>query len=288
MKRLLPLLLTAAVLALGWLINPTGQQLHGLPVVACVFVVVMALQVLGFAHAWWRRTEKFYDLFGSVSFITAAVMALVLSPRVGLYQSVLSAMVILWAVRLGSFLFQRVMEVGEDRRFRAIKQSFWSFLTIWTVQGVWVAVTSSAAVVAILEPDRQPNWAIASVGAALWFLGLLLEVVADRQKQRFRADPANAGQFIAHGVWAWCRHPNYFGEIVLWCGVFIAAAPVLVGWQWLTALSPVLVVVLLTKVSGIPALARRGQNQWGDDPGYQQYLANTPLLVPRPFGRRRP
>ena len=123
MKRLLPLLLTAAVLALGWWINPTGQQLHGLPVVACVFVVVMALQVLGFAHAWWRHTEKFYDLFGSVSFITAAVMALVLSPKVGLYQSLMSAMVILWALRLGSFLFRRVMEVGEDRRFRAIKQS---------------------------------------------------------------------------------------------------------------------------------------------------------------------
>ena len=288
LKAPLPLILIAAVLLLGLLINPVDQVIAGWPAIVFIFAVVMVLQAVGFTHAWLQHTERLYDLFGSLSFVVAVVLALALAPSVSLYPMVMAAMVIIWAVRLGSFLLLRIIDVGEDRRFRSIKQSFWSFLTIWTLQGVWVCVTSSAALVAITASGRSPDWLLATLGAALWFAGFVLEVIADRQKQRFRTTPANTGQFICSGVWALCRHPNYLGEIVLWTGIFIAAMSMLAGWQFLTVLSPVLVAVLLTKVSGIPALARRGTMRWGGDPAYQAYLARTPLLVPRLFGARRP
>ena len=106
--------------------------------------------------------------------------------------------------------------------------------------------------------------------------------MADLQKSRFRADPANRGRFISTGVWAWSRHPNYFGEIVIWVGVFVIAAPVLRGWQWVGILSPVFVTLLLTRVSGIPLLEKRADRQWGGRPEYEAYKARTSVLVPRP------
>jgi steroid 5-alpha reductase family enzyme len=106
--------------------------------------------------------------------------------------------------------------------------------------------------------------------------------VSDAQKNRFRADPANRGKFIQTGLWAWSRHPNYFGEIVLWIGVAIIALPVLRGWQYLTLISPVFVTLLLTRVSGVPMLERRADEKWGGQEDYEAYKARTPVLIPRP------
>ena len=119
-------------------------------------------------------------------------------------------------------------------------------------------------------------------GLALWVGGFLFEVVADRQKSAFRAKPENAQRFIRDGLWAWSRHPNYFGEIVLWCGIALMALPVLQGWQYATLISPLFVVLLLTKISGVRMLEARGRKQWGDDPDYQAYVRSTPMLLPRP------
>ena len=114
-----------------------------------------------------------------------------------------------------------------------------------------------------------------------WLVGFTVEVVADRQKSQFRADPRNEGSFISTGLWARSRHPNYFGEILLWSGIAVMAVPYLSGTQWVVLLSPLFVYGLLTRVSGIPTLARRGRQLWGDDPAYQSYLAQTPRLIPR-------
>jgi steroid 5-alpha reductase family enzyme len=112
-------------------------------------------------------------------------------------------------------------------------------------------------------------------------VGFALEAVADQQKRRFRERPENAGRFIATGLWAWSRHPNYFGEILLWTGVALVALPALDGWQLATLLSPVFVTLLLTRVSGVPLLEERADARWGDDPEYLAYKKRTPLLVPR-------
>ncbi len=116
----------------------------------------------------------------------------------------------------------------------------------------------------------------------VWLVGFGIEVAADDQKRAFRADPANRGRFITTGLWAWSRHPNYFGEITLWVGVALVALPALSGWQHLTLVSPLFVGLLLTRVSGVPLLEARGQATWGDDPEYRDYVARTPVLVLRP------
>ena len=137
---------------------------------------------------------------------------------------------------------------------------------------------------AILSPEQPPLGPVYIVGVLMWATGFAIEVIADRQKSRFRADPANASQFINVGLWARSRHPNYFGEILLWVGIAVMAIPYLSGTQWVVMLSPLFVYALLTRISGIPTLARRGQQLWGDDPDYQAYLENTPPLLPRFFG----
>ena len=123
-------------------------------------------------------------------------------------------------------------------------------------------------------------------GHAVWLAGFAIEVVADRQKSAFKQDSANDGRFITTGLWAWSRHPNYFGEITLWTGIAIMAVPILSGWQWVVLISPVFVAVLLMRVSGIPMLEARSDKRWGDEEAYQRYRAATPVLVPRPPGRR--
>jgi steroid 5-alpha reductase family enzyme len=119
-----------------------------------------------------------------------------------------------------------------------------------------------------------------AIGLAIWLLGFCIEVAADRQKSQFRRE--SPGRFIDTGLWAWSRHPNYFGEIVLWIGIAVMASSTLHGWQWATLVSPFFVALLLTRISGIPLLERRSDARWGDDQAYQSYKARTPTLIPRP------
>jgi steroid 5-alpha reductase family enzyme len=134
-----------------------------------------------------------------------------------------------------------------------------------------------------LSAEQTAVGAVYVIGAVMWVAGFAFEVIADRQKSQFRVDPANEGRFISTGLWARSRHPNYFGEILLWAGMAVMAIPYLSGTQWVVMLSPIFVYALLTRVSGIPTLARRGQELWGQDPAYQAYLENTPRLLPRLF-----
>ena len=152
----------------------------------------------------------------------------------------------------------------------------------WTLQGLWVLLTLAAALAVITGVERQPIGWIAISGIVVWAAGFSIEVAADRQKSAFKRDPANDGRFITSGLWAWSRHPNYFGEIVLWTGIAIIALPVLSGWRWATLISPVFVTLLLTRVSGIPMLEARADERWGEEEEYREYKANTPVLVPRP------
>ena len=165
-------------------------------------------------------------------------------------------LVSVWAARLGSFLFRRMLRAGKDDRFDALKPSALRFLAVWTVQGLWVSLTLAAALAAVTTSAREPLGLLALLGLATWIVGFGVEAVADWQKSRFRADAANRGRYVDSGLWAWSRHPNYFGEIVLWIGMALIAVPVLSGWQWFTLISPLFVALLLTRISGVPMLER--------------------------------
>jgi steroid 5-alpha reductase family enzyme len=207
--------------------------------------------------------------------------AVFLSGALDLRAALAAGMVLVWALRLASFLFRRIARAGGDSRFDQIKTRPLVFLMAWTLQGLWVLLTAAAALAIITGGTRAPLGIVGGIGLAVWAAGFAIEIVADRQKSQFKADPANEGRFIRSGLWAWSRHPNYFGEILLWAGMAILAVPVLQGWQWATLISPVFVTVLLTRISGIPILERQADARWGDEPEYQEYKRRTPVLLLR-------
>jgi steroid 5-alpha reductase family enzyme len=193
----------------------------------------------------------------------------------------LAALVIIWALRLGTFLFRRIQKAGKDDRFDDIKPSFIRFLNVWTIQGLWITFTAAAALVGITTITQKGLDAFAIIGFLVWAFGFAFEVIADSQKSRFNANSNNKGQFIRTGLWSRSRHPNYFGEIVLWFGIAIIAIPVLQGWQWVAMISPLFVTLLLTRVSGVPLLEKKADKKWGGQENYETYKKNTPVLIPR-------
>lgn len=259
-----------------------GAQVGGIPVFAIAVAAAFVIQFVVFVPSALRRTERFFDLTGSLTFITVSIALAVLAPAQDARGWILAAMVIVWAARLGSFLFARVHRSGTDGRFDEIKTDPLRFFQVWCIQGLWVALTASAAWIAMSADatDRAPLDAFAVAGVVVWLAGMVFEVVADLQKQAFRADPANRGEFIRTGLWSRSRHPNYFGEILVWIGVFLVTVPVLQGWQWVAVLSPLFVILLLTRVSGIPLLEKRADERWGDRADYRAYRDRTPVLIP--------
>ena len=282
MKKILFILLAVGLpVGVATLANPGGVSIGDWSAMTILALGCFAMQWLAFVPARLLKTERFYDLTGSLTYIAVTVAAVVTAAAPAGTQWLIAAMILVWAGRLGSFLFRRIHAAGGDQRFDHIKVSSSRFFVAWTLQGAWVVMTSCAAVSAILSVQPQAVGAIFAIGAVMWVAGFVIEVVADRQKSRFKADPVNEGRFINTGLWARSRHPNYFGEILLWAGIAVMAIPYLSGTQWVVMLSPLFVYALLTRVSGVPTLVRRGQQLWGDDPAYQAYLSSTPLLMPR-------
>jgi steroid 5-alpha reductase family enzyme len=277
-------LIATVVLGTGIaLAGSSGSVEAGGPAVfAIAAILAYAINWIVFVPSYLARTEAYFDLTGSLTYISLIVVSVLAADDVDARALIVAAAVIIWALRLGSFLFRRVKRDGGDGRFDWIKTNFLRFFMTWSLQALWVLLTLAAALAVITAEDREDVDVFMIVGMAVWLLGFAIEVVADRQKSVFRSNPANEGRFITSGIWAWSRHPNYFGEITLWVGIAITAIPVLSGWRWLVLISPVFVIVLLTRISGIPMLERRGEKRWGDDPEFRSYTDNTSVLIPRP------
>ncbi len=258
-----------------------GISIFGMPLFALSVGLAFLIQWVAFIPAYLRQTEKFFDLIGSITYISVTLTAVFFSPVADGRAYLMLTLVVIWAARLGSFLFRRIHKAGKDGRFDEIKPSFMRFLNAWTLQGLWVTFTLAAALVAITTTNRKELGLFALIGFLIWLFGFTIEVVADNQKSHFSADPNNKGKFINTGLWARSRHPNYFGEIVLWIGVAVIALPVFQGWQWIALISPVFVTLLLTRVSGIPMLEKRADEKWGDQKDYETYKKQTPPLIPR-------
>lgn len=281
---LIVLVATAATLGLAWLLSTEPCPPSVLPDLVLLALLALGVQWLVFVPSYLARTEHYYDLTGSATYLAVIWAAVLMSPEIEPLSvaGLLALLVTVWALRLGSFLFARVRRVGQDGRFDEIKQDWARFLVAWTLQGVWVFVTLIAALIVLADDPARPldSWAL--MGGAIWLFGFAVEAVADAQKRRFKADPANRGRFIASGLWAWSRHPNYFGEITLWIGVCVIAVPSFSGWQWLGLISPLFVAWLIIGVSGVPMLEETAEQRWGDDPEYRRYRDNTPVLLLRP------
>ena len=262
--------------------SSSGVDASGVRLFAICGLIAFAVQWICFIPSWFLHSERFFDLVGSATYLTVAVVSLLAIPKIDTRSVLLGLMICLWGLRLGTFLFARVQAVGHDARFNLIKHKFAWFLMTWTVQGLWVLITSSAALAAITSSKRSDFGIIGIIGIILWLTGFVIEIVADEQKRKFKLDPSKQNSFITDGLWGWSQHPNYFGEIVLWIGVSLVALPGLSSWQHFTLISPVFVFLLLTRISGIPMLDSAARKRWGDDPGFLEYKEATPVLIPRP------
>lgn len=249
------------------------------PVVVICVAAAFAVQWLAFIPAYLFKTEKFYDLTGSLTYLSITLFAIKLNPHADLRSRLIASFIAIWAIRLGIFLFTRILRAGEDSRFANIRGKFWRFLLAWTLQGLWVTFSLAAGLTALTSLPVIMDL-FGYTGAGLWVTGFLIEAVADLQKARFRRDAANKGSFISAGLWSWSRHPNYFGEIVLWTGIAVMAFPVLQGWQYATLVSPLFVTLLLTRISGIPLLEEAADKKWGGQAAYEAYKKNTSVLIP--------
>ncbi len=270
---------------LGILIALAGSQngltLNGIPIFAICVGLGFLINWLAFIPANILQTEKFFDLTGSLTYISIVLIALFLSDPTNQRSQLLAALVLVWAIRLGTFLFRRIHKAGKDDRFDKIKPNFLRFFNIWTIQALWVTLTAAPAFIAITSNQQKELGIFAAIGVLVWLVGFIFEVVADNQKTQFRNDPANKERFISTGLWSKSRHPNYFGEIVLWIGVLIIAIPVLQGWQWIALVSPIFVFFLLTRISGVPGLEAKANKKWGGQADYEAYKSSTPVLIPK-------
>ncbi len=259
-----------------------------------LILVVMGLSFLihwiMFIPSYVFQTEKFYDLTGSLTYITILIFVvyikqLLVHSVLDLRSILILSCIIIWTIRLGSFLFWRVLKDGEDKRFRTILPSFSQLFMTWTLSAAWVFIQLIAALVALtsLEAAKVPFGIIGYIGLGLWIFGFIFQVVADYQKTRFKSDPKNKGNFINEGLWRISRHPNYFGEIVLWTGIAIMAVPVMSGLQYFSLVSPVFGFLLIYFVSGVRLLENKADKKWGKDFNYQEYKEKTPVFFPNFF-----
>ena len=243
-------------------------------------LIAFLIQWLLFIPAYIFQTEKFYDLSGSLTYISVVSFCFYSnyeSSRINLGNIIISSLIIMWAVRLGSFLFIRIKKAGEDIRFREIKKSPSRFFMTWTLQGMWVSLCSACALAGIANGIEINSYFY--IGIIVFIIGFTAEIIADNQKSKFRKDPNNRDKFISSGLWKHSRHPNYLGEITLWLGISIISFSSLAGWQLITLISPIFTYLLLVYVSGIRILDYNGNKKWGHLDSYKDYRKNTPRLI---------
>ena len=251
----------------------------GFPMFAFCVAFSFLVQWIIFIPSYLAQTEHFYDLTGALTYISLVVFGLSVG-QASWIQCLMGGMVLVWAIRLGSFLFGRVKRAGGDSRFENKNISSW-FLMCWTLQGLWVVLTSAPVMVVLsssIDTDFHP---LVMIGGFVWCTGMLIEIIADRQKTQFRNDPKNKGQYINTGLWRLVRHPNYAGEIILWTGLAVMALPFLSGLQYAALISPLFVFVLLRYISGVPLLTEASEKKWGHLPDFQDYMSKTPIFIPK-------
>ncbi|MEA1882472.1 MAG: DUF1295 domain-containing protein [Candidatus Marinimicrobia bacterium] len=285
MRDILGTIISIAIAAgFAWAGSRGGPTLFGYPALIFIVAIGFLIHWLIFLPSFLLKTEKFYDITGTIAYLAMigfAVYSVGSGPdALTLRTQIVATMVIFWALRLGLFLLIRILQVGEDKRFQVAKTSFAKFLMFFSISGLWVFLTTANALTLILNNTDLEGDIYFIIGSLIWIIGISFEVIADEQKRKFRENDSNHGKFITTGLWSISRHPNYFGEILIWIGMAIISFPALNGWQYTTLISPIFVTLLLTKVSGVNLLEKSADKKWGNLETYQGYKSKTALLIP--------
>ena len=259
-------------------------HLTGSVIVKNAVLLAYVIHWIAYIPAYVFQTEKFYDLTGSVTYLSVVwfvFLSTYQSISLNFGNLILVLLISIWTIRLGLFLFMRIHKAGEDKRFRTIKTSASQFFMTFTLSGLWVTLCSMCALVAISSPEGLVMNALTYVGIILFIIGFGIEIVADNQKTAFRSIEANKDSFITSGLWSKSRHPNYFGEVLLWFAIAVISFSSLEGLQLITLISPVFTYILLVYVSGVRMLEDMNDKKWADNEQYKSYKKNTPMLFPK-------
>lgn len=290
MKHLINLVIAAGVFVFtktyADLISYNSIEISGKNLLQQILIITFVVQWIAYVPAYALKTEKFYDLTGSLTYLSIFIYCLIATQsieHVKFSNIIVAGAIMIWAIRLGSFLFMRIAKDGKDKRFNLIKTSFSRFFMTWTLQGMWVFICSSSALVAITSPTGVIVNNLFILGVLLFFAGFVIEVIADNQKSKFRSIEENRDSFINEGLWSRSRHPNYFGEIILWLGITVMSISSFSGINYLAIFSPIFTYLLLNYISGVRILEARGNEKWGHLDEYNNYKENTPKLIPKIF-----
>lgn len=255
-------------------------NLTGIQNITFAVLIIFLIHLLVFIPSYYYQTEKFFDLTGTISYVSSVLFIFFKSNTVesiNLGSLVLSTFIIIWSLRLGTFLFLRIKKAGKDRRFNQIKKSFsWFFMT-FSISGMWVTICSICALTGVANGIIFSS--ITIIGIVIFLIGFTIEIIADSQKTKFRAKDGNKDKFISSGLWKYSRHPNYLGEIILWLGISLISLSSLEGFQYVTLISPIFTYLLLVNVSGINLLEKSGDKKWGKLESYKKYKEKTPRLI---------
>ncbi|MAK20073.1 MAG: hypothetical protein CMA05_02040 [Euryarchaeota archaeon] len=286
--RLTTIVLLSVFVIVFLIVSAVGNNsvsFSGYSAVLYCALICIGMQWLAWIPASMAKTERFYDITGGLTFLAVVGFSLwagAQSEAPSLRELIVSLLVVIWSLRLSSFLYFRIHRTGKDGRFDRLKTSPIRFLVPWTIQGLWVFLTMIVVIVINSQADSAPALGIwDALGLSIWLLGFCIEVIADNQKTAFNSEPNNQGKWIDSGLWAYSRHPNYLGEILLWTGIACFGISCFSGLERFAWISPVFIYLLLTKLSGIPILDKRALEKWSDDVEYQKYRDKTPALFPR-------
>jgi steroid 5-alpha reductase family enzyme len=239
--------------------------------------VSLLIQAVFFVFAATLKTDKVTDLSYGLTFVILSAILLARGNPAEPAQLVLAVLVMVWGARLAGYLLFRIVHMGRDARFDGIRERFWAFFKFWLGQGVAVWVIMLPVTIWFEAPGPWNLWM--SIGLAVWSMGLVIETVADAQKFAAKRQPQGPGRWMTTGLWKYSRHPNYFGELLCWWGVFVFVAGDYTGFAWAGLIGPLAITWILLKVTGIPTLEASARKKWGDNPEYQAHVQRTSRLL---------
>jgi steroid 5-alpha reductase family enzyme len=246
-------------------------------------LLVAAIMIATWLVSVWLRNASIVDVVWGKGFAAIGLASGLLAAGAPARRALVACLALVWGLRLATHLFLRNRGQPEDFRYQAMRRHwgarFWwlSLFTVFALQGTLMFVVSLPLQRACAAPEPASLGAWDALGSAFWLVGMTFESVGDWQLRRFRADPRNAGRVLDSGLWRYTRHPNYFGDCLVWWGFFALALGVPGGL--LTLVSPVVMTILLRRVSGVTLLERSLQRR---KPAYAAYMARTNAFVPGP------